>query len=299
QFNRDYATSNEALLAQLQQLVGGDAVSKVDASSLAVAILGDTIGANLFVVGVAAQQGFLPVGLNAIERAIELNDVAVAFNLSAFRLGRLFVTNPDRVVEMATSVQAPKEAMPTTLPEVIAHRMRHLTEYQNAALAERYRKVVEKVRDLEARVVPGSGALALTLAPPFLNGKKVNGRPVKREFGSWILGVMRIMARMRGIRGSWADPFAWTHERRMERALITEYEGLVDDVLASLDTANHSHALTLLSLVDEVRGFGPVKAAAIETYHARVSSAHKEFHRLGKEVPAKDQPASKIEIEPI
>jgi len=217
--------------------------------------------------------------------------------------------------------------------------MRHLTEYQNAALAERYRKVVEKVRDLEARVVPGSGALALTvarnyakllaykdeyevarllgssalreelgktfegggrialnLAPPFLNGKKVNGRPVKREFGSWILGVMRIMARMRGIRGSWADPFAWTHERRMERALITEYEGLVDDVLASLDTANHSHALTLLSLVDEVRGFGPVKAAAIETYHARVSSAHKEFHRLGKEVPAKDQPASKIEI---
>ena len=332
QFHRDFATSNEALLGQLQQQVGGEATTKVDASSFALAILGDTIGANLFVVGAAAQQGLLPVGLDAIERAIELNDVAVAFNLRAFRLGRLFVTDPDRVVQMATSVQAPKEAIPTTLPEIVAHRMRHLIGYQSAALAERYRTVVKKVRDLEAKVVPGSEALALTvarnyakllaykdeyevarllgssalreelgktfedggrialnLAPPFLNGKRVNGRPVKREFGSWVLVVMRVMARMRGVRGSWFDPFAWTRERRMERALITQYEGLVDDVLASLDAGNHSDALTLLALADEVRGFGPVKAAAVETYQARVSSAQKQYHRTGEKVPVVDQ----------
>ena len=75
----------------------------------------------------------------------------------------------------------------------------------------------------------------------------------------------------------------------MERALITQYEGLVDDVLASLDAGNHSDALTLLALADEVRGFGPVKAAAVETYQARVSSAQKQYHRTGEKVPVVDQ----------
>lgn len=326
QFNRDFTTSPETLRAQLQRKVGEGAVSEVDASSLALAILGDTIGANMFVVGVAAQQGLLPVSVETIERAIGLNNVAVAFNLRAFRLGRLCVKDPNRVLELAKSVQPAQEPVPSTLSDVIAQRKSHLTEYQNAALAERYGTVVGKVRDLEAKVAPGSEALALTvarnyakllaykdeyevarllsspalreeigkvfedggrialnLAPPFFNFRKINGRPEKREFGSWMLGVMWVMARMRGIRGTLLDPFAYTHERRMERALITQYEGLVEDVLVSLDSGNHSHALALLSLADDVRGYGPVKAAAVATYHARVSSAHQEYYCMGEE----------------
>jgi len=323
QFNRDFALSPEMLLTQLQEKVGNDAVSKIDASSLALTILGDTIGANMFVVGVAAQQGLLPVGVEALERAVALNDVAVAFNLRAFRLGRLFVVDPARVIELAMSVQPLQiVAAPKALSEVIAQRVGHLTEYQNVALAERYRTVVERVRDRELQVAAGSevlalavarnyakllaykdeyevarllssptlrkeiaktfedgGRIALNLAPPFFNSKKVNGRPVKREFGSWILVVMEAMARMRGLRGTWFDPFAWTHERRMERALITQYESLIEDVLATLEPDNHSRALTLLALADEVRGYGPVKAAAVVAYHARVSTTHEEYQR--------------------
>jgi len=323
QFNRDITVSPDVLLAQLQQKVGNDAISTVDASSLALTILGDTIGANMFLVGFATQKGLLPISVEAIERAVGLNDVAVAFNLRAFSLGRLYAVEPDRVLALATSVQ-PLHAVaaPSTLAEVIEHRVKHLTEYQNAALAERYRMVVGKVHDLEARIAPGSealalavarnyakllaykdeyevarllsspalreeigktfedgGRIALNLAPPFLNSKEVNGRPKKREFGPWILVVMVVMARMRGVRGSWFDPFARTRDRRMERALIAQYESLVEEVIVTLEPDNHSRALALLDLADEVRGYGPVKVAAVVAYHARVSAAREEYHR--------------------
>nr|WP_253260711.1 DUF6537 domain-containing protein [Rhodanobacter glycinis] len=330
QFNRDFAVSPGMLLRELQEKIGHDAISRIDASSLALAILGDTIGANMFVVGVAAQKGLLPISVEAIERAVELNDVAVAFNLRAFRFGRLFAVDPDRVVGLAMSGQ-PAQAVVSlkTLSEVVTQRVQHLTEYQNAALAERYRTVVEKVRDLEAKVAGGSEALALTvarnyakllaykdeyevarllsgpalreeiartfedggrialnLAPSFFGSRKINGRPRKHEFGPWILGLMQLLARMRSLRGTWLDPFARTRERRMERALIAQYEGLVGNVLATLAPGNYSQALTLLALVDEVRGYGPVKATAVVAYHARVSAAHEEYLRAGAETKA-------------
>src|SRR3546814_9676692 len=61
----------------------------VDATGLGLALLGDTIAANLFMLGYASQLGLLPVSPEAIERAVEINGVAVPFNKAAFALGRL------------------------------------------------------------------------------------------------------------------------------------------------------------------------------------------------------------------
>jgi indolepyruvate ferredoxin oxidoreductase len=320
QFERDFATDPEMLRVRLCETLGAASVMAVDASTLALAILGDTIGANLFMLGVAAQRGLLPVTLSAIEAAVTLNGVAVAFNLRALRLGRLFAVDPERVVALGAADESGISPLPTTLDEVIDHRASHLTDYQGPALALRYRQLVARVREVEARICPGSEALTLAvarnyakllaykdeyevarlltsaglheeirrsfedggrvafnMAPPLLGGSPVNGRPGKREFGPWIIGVLGVLKRLRGLRGTPLDPFGLSAERRAERALITEYEALTARLLQSLSPAKLTQAVALLGLADAVRGFGPVKQAAIDAYRASIKTGEAAY----------------------
>jgi indolepyruvate ferredoxin oxidoreductase len=317
QFDRDFAADFKLLLPQLKAGAGHDAVEPVAASSLALALLGDTIGANLLMVGIALQRGLLPVSVAAVERAITLNGVAVSLNLKALRLGRLFAVDPART--MALTQKSPRA--PASFTEQVELRAAHLTAYQDAALAQRYRLLVARVAAREAEVVGRSGPLtratarayakllaykdeyevarlltgpalqqeiaqvfaeggrvSFNLAPPFLAGRGINGRPRKREFGPWLRPALRVLAQGRRLRGTVFDLFGYTTERRAERALIEQYEQLVARVLAALTAANHNAAVELLALVDDVRGFGPVKEAAMQRYHQRVRSLEQDFH---------------------
>jgi indolepyruvate ferredoxin oxidoreductase len=167
QFERDFSAHPERLLSHLVDALGADAVAVVDASALALAILGDTIGANLFMLGVAAQRGLLPVSLGALETAVAMNGVAVQFNLRALSLGRLFAVDPARVLALAGEAAPAPEAPPVTVTEVVAHRAAHLTVYQDASLARRYERLVARVRDAEAAACPGADALTLAVARNF------------------------------------------------------------------------------------------------------------------------------------
>ncbi|WP_284734363.1 indolepyruvate ferredoxin oxidoreductase family protein [Sphingosinicella terrae] len=123
----------------------------------------------------------------------------------------------------------------------------------------------------------GKGAkLALNMAPPILTAKGANGRPRKGQFPEAIRPVLKLLARGRRLRGTWADPFGHTEERRLERALIAEYEQLVERVLATLSTGNHRQAVTILGLADEIRGYGPVKAEAVVQYRRRLHALTEE-----------------------
>src|SRR5205085_4590127 len=141
--------------------VGGDNVSFIEATRLASGLLGDSIATNLFMLGHAYQQGLVPVSAAAIERAIELNGVAVAFNHTAFYWGRHAAIDPARVEARA----APKQAVPDshriseTLYEITARRSEFLTSYQNAAYAERYTGQIRRLREIEAARVAGSAAV--------------------------------------------------------------------------------------------------------------------------------------------
>jgi len=106
--------------------------------------------------------------------------------------------------------------------------------------------------------------ISLHLAPPFLQRvDKASGRPGKREFGAWMLRVMRVLARLRFLRGTRWDVFGYASDRRIERRLIADYEALLDRFEAELDTRRFEIALELARLPREIRGFGPVKAAGI------------------------------------
>jgi indolepyruvate ferredoxin oxidoreductase len=111
----------------------------------------------------------------------------------------------------------------------------------------------------------GDAKIAFNLAPPGLSREGPNGeRPPKREFGPRILPALRALARMRRLRGTPLDPFGRTAERRAERALIRDFESDVDRVLSCLGDGNAATVLALLDLANQIRGYGPVKAAAIE-----------------------------------
>jgi hypothetical protein len=87
-----------------------------------------------------------------------------------------------------------------------------------------------------------------------------------------MLPVFRILAKLKGLRGTPLDIFGYTAERRSERAQIAEYEALVDEVLTRLSADNHAVAVELARLPQEIRGFGHIRAASLAAAKTRWSS---------------------------
>ncbi|MGH8800352.1 MAG: DUF6537 domain-containing protein, partial [Casimicrobiaceae bacterium] len=277
----------------------------LDATRLATGLMGDSIATNLFMVGFAYQRGLIPLGEDAILRAIELNGAAVESNKQSFHWGRLAAVDPARVAAAAV----PKAAAPDSqrlsesVDEMIARRAEFLTAYQDAAYAKRYTDFLAKVRAAEATRLPGRMALTeavaryyfkllavkdeyevarlyadgdfagrvaaqfegdyrlrFHLAPPLSNKPDaVTGEAKKSAYGPWMMTAFRVLAKMKWMRGTTLDVFGRTHERRVERQLITDYEALLDELLPRLAVHNHAIAVELASVPEHIRGYGHVK----------------------------------------
>ncbi|MBS0445068.1 MAG: indolepyruvate ferredoxin oxidoreductase family protein [Proteobacteria bacterium] len=159
-FVRDPNARLEArsLLAKMRHAAGDDKVHTEDAQQIAQRMLGDTMPSNIVMLGIAFQHGLVPVSEAALLRAIELNAVGVETNKVAFGLGRLAVAAPEALRRLAgeeTQAIAPKD----DLDALIARRTAFLTDYQDAALAQRYRHLVDRVRAAETAL---GGELRLT-----------------------------------------------------------------------------------------------------------------------------------------
>jgi len=156
------------VLNELRGLAGESNCHAVDATEVARRLLGDTVGSNMLLVGYALQLGLLPVSLEAVVRAVELNGVAVKFNLRALALGRLLAADRAGFEALLRANQpADVVARPMTLGDRIALRRSRLTDYQDAAYASRYVELVERVRAAESRLRPGSTALTEAAALNF------------------------------------------------------------------------------------------------------------------------------------
>ena len=123
----------------------------LDATRLAETLLGNSIGANLMLVGIALQRGYLPISLAALHRAIELNGVAVEFNKRALDLGRRLVVDRSAVLKAAGLEARPQKDRGKTLDDAITLRRGILVDYQNESYAGRYLEVVKAVRAHEGR----------------------------------------------------------------------------------------------------------------------------------------------------
>ncbi|GAB4185804.1 MAG: indolepyruvate ferredoxin oxidoreductase family protein [Thalassobaculales bacterium] len=299
------------------EAAGEEAVAFVDAGALATALLGDSIAANLFMLGFAWQRGLVPLSAAAIDRAIAINGVAVGFNRAAFLWGRRAAHDAGAVAAAASPPAAAPE--PESLERMVARRSAFLAAYQDRAYAARYEALVRKVEAAErglglsglaeaaaryafklmaykdeyevarlhadpafrqaiARQFEGDYRIAFHLAPPLLaRVDPASGLPRKQRFGPWMMLAFRLLARLKFLRGSRFDIFGRTEERRMERQLVAEYFATVDHVLAHLRPDNHAAALALLSLPEQIRGFGHVKARHLAAARQRQADLRAAF----------------------
>ncbi len=295
----------DALLTKLKLAAGEEQVEVFDAQMMSRRALGDTMGANIMMLGYAWQQGLVPVSAAAIERAIELNGVAIDNNHLAFRIGRAAAHDPAALDALLAASKAPKALPEESFTEMLERLARRLTEYQGAGHADRLRRLVARVQAAEQALPDGVGAngelativarnfakllaykdeyevarlyssdefrrsleeqfegdykLSVQLAPPLLARRGPDGLPQKMRFGAWVFPVFRVLASLRGLRGTPLDIFGYTLERRVERALSADYEGLVDALLERLDADTHASACALADAADEIRGYGHVK----------------------------------------
>jgi len=300
----------EALRQTVEQAFAPDTANFFDAHRLAVALTGESITANVLLLGYAWQCGLLPVSEDAILRAIELNGTAVEQNKSAFRWGRRAAGDPEGVARIIGARNAT-----VGLDALIEDRASRLVAYQDADYATRYRQRVERVRTIEADRV-GSAVLTETvarsyfkllahkdeyevariyasdefrarldaafegdfkvrwhLAPAWLGtADPATGETRKRAFGGWIAPLFSLLTKLRSLRGGRLDPFARAAEHRESLALRDEYEASLERLLGDLSPDNHARAVEIASLPDDVRGFGPIRLRAIERMRARLAA---------------------------
>jgi indolepyruvate ferredoxin oxidoreductase len=302
--NADLAFPAQSLKRTVMKGVGDANAEFVEATRVATALMGDSIATNMFMLGFAYQRGLVPVSAHAIEQAIELNGAAVKMNQAAFLWGRRMAVDPATVERMI----APREAVAPariseSLDEMIQRRVEFLTAYQDAAYAQKYAALVERVRKEEQHKARGLSGLSeavaryyfkllaykdeyevarlyadpaflekvkaqfegdyrlhFHLAPPLLAKRNDKGELVKREYGAWMFGAFKLLAKLRFLRGTALDVFGYSEERRTERRLIADYEKTVDQLLAQLTPDNHGLAMQIASIPEDIRGFGHVKA---------------------------------------
>ena len=286
--NTDFRLPSERLALALQARMK-ERLDLFDASALARATMGDSIYSNMMIFGAAWQRGLIPLSHDAITQAISLNGAAVERNLRAFEIGRWAVLHPDTAEELF----APKVvALPKTAEEEIDFRADHLVAYQGKRLARRYRNFLERIDDPRVRAAASKGyhkllsykdeyevarlllssrtqaeaefegdfKMSFNLAPPMLSKIGPDGRPMKRVFGPWLERPLRMLARLKFLRGTPLDIFGYSAERSMERALIKQYEKDIASVLPALRDATRDAIVALAELPMQIRGFGPVKA---------------------------------------
>jgi indolepyruvate ferredoxin oxidoreductase len=162
--NGDMDLGAESMIKSIRDAAGQEATSFVDGTGLATAILGDSIATNLFMLGYAWQKGLVPLSLEALERAIELNGVAVETSKRTFAWGRLAAHDLAAVQAAARPTLRVEKPVARTLPEIVAKRVELLTAYQDKAYAERYRAFVDKVARTEKEKAPGRSGLAEAVA---------------------------------------------------------------------------------------------------------------------------------------
>jgi indolepyruvate ferredoxin oxidoreductase len=161
--NPDADLHESALLAKIEYAIGSHSITACNAQDLSEQLLGDTLSANVLLLGFAWQQGLVPVGRAALERALELNGVSVAANKLAFACGRLAAAAPAALAALlGAKTPPPAPSASDQLDAIIKRARERLADYQNATYALRYQNFIDQVRSVERAAVAPGAPLELT-----------------------------------------------------------------------------------------------------------------------------------------
>jgi indolepyruvate ferredoxin oxidoreductase len=177
-----------------------------------------------------------------------------------------------RYVDFVTKVLAAENAKvpgKATLTEAVARYYFKLLAIKDEYEVARLYTDGEFAKRIAAQF-EGDYKLTFHLAPPLTNRADLEtGEAKKSKYGPWMMSAFRVLAKLKGLRGTSLDIFGRTQERRLERQLISDYEALINELLPRLNAQNHSVAVELASLPEQIRGYGHVKERHVAVAKAR------------------------------
>ena len=201
-----------------------------------------------------------PVVLQRPESLDELVTKRVAF-LTAYQnaaYAKRFDSFVQRVREAETRFNG-RDTLARAVALNLSKLMAYKDEYEVARLyvdGEFERRIADAFE--------GNLDIKYNLAPPLFAKRDAQGRLIKARYGAWMKYGFRLLASLKGLRGSALDVFGRTAERRMERDLIERYLRSIEARLGSLSESTLQATVALARLPEKIRGFGHVKHASVE-----------------------------------
>ena len=111
----------------------------------------------------------------------------------------------------------------------------------------------------------GNYKIHLHLSPPIFSKKDaVTGNPIKMSFGPWLFMLMKLIASLKFLRGTFLDPFSYLKERKREKHLIKNYYNHIIKISSELNLNNYEIACEIASIPELIRGFGYIKQKNIK-----------------------------------
>ncbi|WP_332813183.1 indolepyruvate ferredoxin oxidoreductase family protein [Ramlibacter sp.] len=183
-------------------------------------------------------------------------------------------------VEQVRAAEAPlgKTALAETVARYLFKLMAYKDEYEVARL-----HTETGFQERIAEQFEGDYKVHFHLAPPLLARRNAKGELVKRKYGPGMLLGFKVLARLKGLRGTPLDVFGRTAERRAERALVVDYRRSIEQVLARLDAANHALALEIAAIPEQVKGYGHVKERNLAAARTRWAGLMQRWDTAGAE----------------
>lgn len=296
---RDTAIRIEApiLESALVKKVGADSYRSINMQDRMIDLV-DPMQENILLLGFAWQSGLIPIWLDALMRAIELNGVQVEENKIAFAWGRILSEDPGFVKRYIGDAR--RQEADLSVNDLVDKYASYLKSYQNAKYAGKYLEIVERAKAASYRMEDESihrsvakalfklmaykdeyevarllsdklflknindtygsrSRISYYLSPPLLGIIGGNkDKPRKYRFGPWVIPILKLLASLRVIRGTAIDVFGYSSERNLNRRMIDEYEAMLDVILPLLTKENINIVLELVLLPLSVKGYGHV-----------------------------------------
>ena len=179
-------------------------------------------------------------------------------------------------VEKVRAIEAPLGK--TTLTEAVTRYLFKLMAYKDEYEVARLHTDTGFLNKVNA-MFEGDFKLNYHLAPPLLAKKNDQGELQKQQFGPWMLTGFKLLAKLKGLRGTPLDVFGRTEERKEERALIAQYRASIEEVLAGLAPENHTTAVEIARIPEQIKGYGHVKARHLATTRPQWTALMQAFRQ--------------------
>ncbi|GAA0848797.1 indolepyruvate ferredoxin oxidoreductase family protein [Marinobacter szutsaonensis] len=207
---------------------------------------------------------------------------------------RRWADNYRELVERVRQAEAGIGHQDLLLTRTVAEQLYRFMAYKDEYEVARLFAETDFMKEVE-KTFEGDFKVHFHLAPPILNrGTDARGRPQKRQFGPWMFRAFKLLAKLRGLRGTALDPFRHSADRKLDRALLADYRQLAERISHELSTDNYDTFLQLAELPADVRGFGPVREQAVEAIRERQQQLLKALE-TGRPTLIRTKPAGEKE----